>query len=146
MFEGGTSFGFMNGKNNGVKYGDTTSYDYDAPLTEDGQITPKYTAFKEVVEKHRNSEAVPLSAKIIRKSYGRLKCTAKTDLFSALSELSAPVYPNYPLTMEEIGQNYGYILYGFPLDNGEIINDICLDVFQSNSRTSSIIVNSGSSS
>ena len=127
MFEGGTNFGFMNGKNNGVKYGDTTSYDYDAPLTEDGQITPKYTAFKEVIEKYRNFEAVPLSTKIIRKSYGRLKCTAKTDLFSALSEISEPVYSNYPLTMEETGQNYGYILYRLSPDKDEIINDICLE-------------------
>ena len=37
MFEGGTNFGFMSGKNNEKKTGIVTSYDYDAPLTEDGR-------------------------------------------------------------------------------------------------------------
>ena len=47
MFHGGTNFGFMNGSN---YYGhltpDTTSYDYDAPIAEDGTLTKKYFAFK----------------------------------------------------------------------------------------------------
>jgi beta-galactosidase len=51
MFHGGTSFGFMNGANsNGTNYEpDTTSYDYDAPLDESGQPTPKFTAFREAI-------------------------------------------------------------------------------------------------
>lgn len=40
---GGTNFGFMNGSNYGeFLTPDVTSYDYDALLTEDGQITEKY--------------------------------------------------------------------------------------------------------
>ena len=48
MFHGGTNFGYMNGANilgfNGVETApgyvpDVTSYDYDAPLTEAGQVT-----------------------------------------------------------------------------------------------------------
>lgn len=40
MFEGGTNFGFMNGSNYYDELTpDVTSYDYDALLTEDGQIT-----------------------------------------------------------------------------------------------------------
>lgn len=46
MFEGGTNFGFMSGRNGGSRTADVTSYDYDAPLTEDGQITPKYQLFR----------------------------------------------------------------------------------------------------
>ena len=47
MFHGGTNFGFMNGGNilgvNGVEIfpgyvPDVTSYDYDAPLSESGQL------------------------------------------------------------------------------------------------------------
>ena len=42
MFEGGTNFGFMNGSNYYDELTpDVTSYDYDALLTEDGQITEK---------------------------------------------------------------------------------------------------------
>ena len=45
MFHGGTSFGWMNGANsNGTNYEpDTTSYDYDAPLDEQG--TPRRSIF-----------------------------------------------------------------------------------------------------
>lgn len=51
MFHGGTSFGFMNGANsNGSNYEpDTTSYDYDAPLNEGGQPTPKFMAFRDII-------------------------------------------------------------------------------------------------
>ena len=51
MFHGGTSFGWMNGANsNGSNYEpDTTSYDYDAPLNESGQPTPKFTAFRDAI-------------------------------------------------------------------------------------------------
>src|ERR1700739_1419699 len=51
MFHGGTSFGWMNGANsNGTNYEpDPTSYDYDAPLNESGQPTPKYMAFRDAI-------------------------------------------------------------------------------------------------
>lgn len=53
-FHGGTSFGFMNGaliRNNAPFLAYTTSYDYDAPISENGQLTPKYFAIKEVIKK-----------------------------------------------------------------------------------------------
>ena len=47
MAHGGTNFGFMNGANYyDALTPDVTSYDYDALLTEDGRITPKYEAFR----------------------------------------------------------------------------------------------------
>ena len=75
MFHGGTNFGYMNGANilgfNGVETApgyvpDVTSYDYDAPLTEAGQVikdqlntsiafpqyTPKYLAAKEMIAEY----------------------------------------------------------------------------------------------
>ena len=43
MFHGGTSFGLMNGANYYDELTpDVTSYDYDAPLSEDGRETEKY--------------------------------------------------------------------------------------------------------
>uniref|UniRef100_A0A8C1YX41 Si:dkey-224e22.2 n=1 Tax=Cyprinus carpio TaxID=7962 RepID=A0A8C1YX41_CYPCA len=43
MFHGGTSFGFMNGAVDlGTYKPQTSSYDYDAPLTESGDYTTKY--------------------------------------------------------------------------------------------------------
>jgi beta-galactosidase len=52
MFHGGTNFGFMNGANckDGKDFQPTiTSYDYDALLTENGDITPKYLACRKVI-------------------------------------------------------------------------------------------------
>ncbi|CAH1981048.1 unnamed protein product [Acanthoscelides obtectus] len=59
MFIGGTSFGFMNGANldNGLSDNsgyqpDTTSYDYDPPLAENGDYTIKYVMVKELLKKY----------------------------------------------------------------------------------------------
>ena len=51
MFHGGTSFGWMNGANsNGTNYEpDTTSYDYDAPLDEQGTPRKKYYLFRDAI-------------------------------------------------------------------------------------------------
>lgn len=127
MFEGGTNFGFMSGRNGGSKTGDITSYDYDAPLTEDGRITEKYKLFKEVISHFKTIEELPLTMEIKRKTYGRIACTGKVDLFSVLGKISAPVRSDYPLTMEEIGQNYGYILYRTKIRDGETVKEIRLE-------------------
>jgi len=52
MFHGGTNFGFSAGSNIYEKlYPQTTSYDYDAPLTEAGDPTDKYFAIQKAVMK-----------------------------------------------------------------------------------------------
>lgn len=127
MFEGGTNFGFMSGRNCGNKTADVTSYDYDAPLTEDGQITEKYRLFKETISKYETVREIPLTTEIKRKAYGEISCTGKTDLFSTLEKISEPVKSPYPLTMEEIGQNYGYILYRLKIRDAETVNEIRLE-------------------
>ena len=53
MFIGGTNFGFTSGANHYEKYlPDVTSYDYDALLTECGDVTEKYYAVRNVIMKH----------------------------------------------------------------------------------------------
>lgn len=127
MLEGGTNFGFMNGKNGGSRTGDVTSYSYDAPLTEDGQITEKYELCKKVISRYKQIDEVPLSMEIKRKAYGRISCVGKADLFSTLQDISKPVHSSYPLTMEEIDLNYGYILYHIQLKENEIFSNIMLE-------------------
>uniref|UniRef100_A0A8C2K7E2 Beta-galactosidase n=1 Tax=Cyprinus carpio TaxID=7962 RepID=A0A8C2K7E2_CYPCA len=52
MFIGGTNFGYWNGANS--PYGpQPTSYDYDAPLTEAGDLTEKYFAIREVIKMYK---------------------------------------------------------------------------------------------
>ena len=53
MFHGGTNFGFLNGANaldNEPHYlPDVTSYDYDSPLSESGDYTPKYDVAAQLI-------------------------------------------------------------------------------------------------
>lgn len=127
MFEGGTNFGFMSGRNSGNKTADVTSYDYDAPLTEDGRITEKYEQFKSIITKYRHFEQIPLSTEIKRRAYGEITCTGSAELLPNADKISAPVKSVYPLSMEDIGQNYGYILYRLRVRDDETVNDIRLE-------------------
>ncbi|WP_402840517.1 beta-galactosidase [Microbacterium sp. GXS0129] len=53
MFHGGTNFGLSNGANDKGRYLPiVTSYDYDAPLSESGEPTEKFWAFRDVIAKY----------------------------------------------------------------------------------------------
>ncbi|MEE1650001.1 beta-galactosidase family protein [Brachybacterium sp. J144] len=54
MAHGGTNFGLRAGANHddGLQP-TTTSYDYDAPISENGALTEKFRAFREVIARHR---------------------------------------------------------------------------------------------
>nr|WP_296486711.1 beta-galactosidase family protein [uncultured Acetatifactor sp.] len=127
MFEGGTNFGFMNGSNYYDELTpDVTSYDYDAVLTEDGQITEKYRRYREVIGKYTEISEVPLSTKIVRKDYGTLEVKEKVSLTSTLEKLSRCIPSICPCSMERLGQNYGYILYRTRLHTEENLEKIRL--------------------
>lgn len=127
MFQGGTNFGFMNGSNYYDELTpDVTSYDYDALLTEDGQITEKYRLYQQVISKYAKIPQVKFTTDIKRKDYGTLMAREKVSLFSALKDISEPVSSPYPRTMEKLGQNYGYILYRCALDTEEGLENIRL--------------------
>ncbi|MDF2869283.1 MAG: Beta-galactosidase [Anaerocolumna sp.] len=112
MFIGGTNFGFMNGSNYYDELTpDVTSYDYDAVLTECGDITPKYEAFKEIIGKYVQLPVVEFTTKIEKKAYGKLICKEKVGLFESLEVISTPVTDLFPKSMEKLGQSYGYTLY-----------------------------------
>ena len=51
MAHGGTTFGLWGGCDRPFQP-DTSSYDYDAPISEAGWITPKYTQFRELMSRH----------------------------------------------------------------------------------------------
>ena len=117
MFHGGTSFGWMNGANsNGSNYEpDTTSYDYDAPLNESGQLTPKYAAFRDAIARvtGRTPPAVPPSPPA-----GTYPIDPHPESASLWSNLPKPVETDKLLTMEDLDQSYGYILYRTQLAAG----------------------------
>ena len=112
MFIGGTNFGFTSGANHYEKFApDVTSYDYDAMLTECGDITPKYMAVREVIKKHIGEELPEIPANRGKKAYGKFKLTESKGFFSALPELATSVHSDVPRCMEKYGNGYGFIAY-----------------------------------
>ncbi|GAA0069525.1 beta-galactosidase [Clostridium sardiniense] len=112
MFHGGTNFGLYNG----CSYHDeidpqTTTYDYDAPLTEWGEPSEKYFKFKEVISSFKEIPKVNLSNNIKFNNYGDIKLSNKVSLFNTLEKLATPIYNPQTLSMEKLDQNFGYILY-----------------------------------
>lgn len=112
MFHGGTNFGFYNGANYFDKYDATvTSYDYGSLLSEDGEPTDKYYLVKDLISKYHNVPEVKFSTNISKKSYGEIRMTEGSELLAILTSITEPVYSPYVQSMEEVGQDYGFILY-----------------------------------
>jgi beta-galactosidase len=112
MFHGGTNFGFTNGANDKGNYRATiTSYDYDAPLDEAGDATPKYEAFRSVIARHSAAPAEPVPAPSPKFALSGIELTEQAPLFADLDALGDPVEGDRPLTMEELGQSFGFVLY-----------------------------------
>lgn len=127
MFIGGTNFGFYNGANYDKRYLPTqTSYDYDALLREDGRITEKYLAVREVM-KERLGELPEIPEDLPRKSYGRVEMQEYASLFKNLETLGRKHTSPTPVPMEKLGQDYGFILYKTfitgPKEKGDLVID-----------------------
>lgn len=113
MYHGGTNFGFINGANHEDGYQPTiTSYDYDAPLSECGDMTEKYYKVKNVIlDKYgdKDGNLAKLEVKNSTKmDYGCVDFEEVANLFDCLP---ASEFSTVPLTMEKMGQDFGYILY-----------------------------------
>ncbi|MER5774209.1 beta-galactosidase family protein [Streptomyces sp. NPDC002039] len=112
MFHGGTNFGFMNGANDKHTYRPTvTSYDYDAPLDEAGDPTEKFAAFREVIAKYAPVPTELPPARATRFSREEVALTESIGLLDGAPVLGDAVASSRPLTMEELGQDYGFVLY-----------------------------------
>lgn len=59
MTHGGTSFGHWAGANSPGFAPDVTSYDYDAPINEYGQTTPKFFELRKTMEKYNDGKKLP---------------------------------------------------------------------------------------
>jgi len=133
MFHGGTSFGFMNGANSDGKGSyepDVTSYDYDAPLDESGRPTKKYYAFRDVIAKDTGKTLPPVPEAAPTISVPAVKLTEAASLWK---NLPRPVRSKDVLSMEDVNQAYGYILYRTKLKDaasGELVLDQLHDYAQ----------------
>ena len=113
MFHGGTNFGFMNGTSARKDHDlpQVTSYDYDAPLNEQGNPTPKYFAIQKMI--HEELPEVQQAKPLVKPTMAPAShpLTAKVSLVAVLDQLAKPIAASYPQTQEFLGQYTGYTLY-----------------------------------
>jgi beta-galactosidase len=113
MFHGGTSFGYMAGANNSSKepyQPDVTSYDYDSPLDEAGRPTAKYYAVRDAIKKHLPAgETLPEISDATK--FIEIPTFTLNESAVLKDLLKNPIKSPAPQGMEELGQNYGFVLY-----------------------------------
>jgi beta-galactosidase len=113
MAHGGTNFGFTAGANYNEEHGiqpDITSYDYDAPISEPGWVTPKYLALRDLLKKYVDYPVPEIPIQIPVISLSDIKLNKSVNFFDWKKSIK-PVYNDAPLTFEQLGQGSGYVLY-----------------------------------
>ncbi|XP_043970756.1 beta-galactosidase [Gambusia affinis] len=112
MFIGGSNFGYWNGANSPYA-AQPTSYDYDAPLSEAGDLTEKYFAIRDVIRMYSKVPEGPIPPTTPKYAYGSVKMQKLQTVLSAVETLSfsGPVKSTYPQTFTDLNQDFGFVLY-----------------------------------
>jgi hypothetical protein len=112
VIHGGTNFGFTAGANSGGKgyEPDVTSYDYDAPISEQGRATPKYHALRDLIAEHlpAGTSLPPIPDPIPAIDIPEIPMRV---LASIWDRLPSPIASVQPRPFEMYGQNQGLMLY-----------------------------------
>ncbi|MDX9728314.1 MAG: beta-galactosidase [Bacteroidales bacterium] len=112
VIHGGTNFGFTAGANSGGKgyEPDLTSYDYDAPIDEQGRATAKYMALRKLIGSYlpKKTKLPSIPEPIPVMSFPETELTPFTSVWDNLPE---PVRIVQPKPFEALGQDYGFMLY-----------------------------------
>ncbi|MFE2462617.1 glycoside hydrolase family 35 protein [Streptomyces sp. NPDC059402] len=114
MAHGGTNFGLWAGANHdGDRIRPTvTSYDSDAPIAENGALTPKFFALREKLTALDGSGTPrPLPAEPAVLTPRELPVTRHAALLGALRAAAEPVHAPLPLSFEELALDSGLVLY-----------------------------------
>ena len=129
VVHGGTNFDYTAGANSGGKgyEPDVTSYDYDAPINEQGQPTPKYMALRKLIgsylPKGKILPPIPDSVQAIV-----ITATSMMPFTSVWDNVPQPVKSVDVKPFEAFGQVHGFILYKTELTgqkSGKLsVNDI----------------------
>jgi beta-galactosidase GanA len=129
VIHGGTNFEYTAGANSGGKgyEPDITSYDYDAPINEQGQPTSKYMSLRKLISsylpKGKTLPPIPDSVPAIV-----ITPMSMQPFSSVWDNLPQPVSSVQPKTFEAYGQYHGFILYKTELTGNKsgklIVTDI----------------------
>uniref|UniRef100_A0A674H9G1 Galactosidase beta 1 like n=1 Tax=Taeniopygia guttata TaxID=59729 RepID=A0A674H9G1_TAEGU len=114
MFHGGTNFAYWSGADYKDQYKPvTTSYDYDAPLSEAGDPTEKLFAIRTVISKFQPLPVGPMPPATPKYAYGWVALRKYADLLDVLDVLcpSGPIQSQFPLTFESLKQVHGFVVY-----------------------------------
>jgi beta-galactosidase len=113
MAHGGTNSGLWAGANtsDGMLQPTVTSYDYDAPISESGELTAKFHAYREVIGRYVPVPGGPLPETAPRLAPQRLEVLPWGALLDAVGSLDAPRSAPNPLSMEDLEQDHGLVVY-----------------------------------
>ncbi|XP_074729534.1 beta-galactosidase-1-like protein isoform X2 [Strix uralensis] len=114
MFHGGTNFAYWSGADFKDQYKPvTTSYDYDAPLSEAGDPTEKLFAIRTIISKFQPLPVGPMPPATPKYAYGWVALRKYANLLDVLDVLcpSGPIQSQFPLTFEAIKQAHGFVVY-----------------------------------
>ena len=109
MTHGGTSFGHWAGANSPGFAPDVTSYDYDAPINEYGQATPKFWELRKMMEKYNDGKKMPNVPKAPMPIITVPKFEL-TEFAPLLSAITKPVNGEIK-TFEEMDMGWGTMMY-----------------------------------
>lgn len=122
MIHGGTSFGYFAGANandDGSSYQpDITSYDYSAPITEQGVATDKYSRYRDLIAGYLPDPlpAVPAPVPTLTRSSDDLLPEPIASVWDNLPPALPANQTVNPQPMEMYGQSGGFVLYRTVLD------------------------------
>ena len=112
VIHGGTNFGFTAGANSGGKgyEPDLTSYDYDAPIDEQGKPTAKYLDLRKLIGSYlpKGKKLPPMPDPIVVNEIPSIGMQSFTSVWDNLPQ---PVNSVQPKPFEGYNQDYGFILY-----------------------------------
>lgn len=112
MTHGGTNWGHWAGANSPGYAPDVTSYDYDAPISENGEPTPKYDALRAVMARYAAEPLPEIPPTPARIEIASFEFTEVAELWDNLPEAKHDVDIH---TMEEYDQGFGSIIYSTTL-------------------------------
>jgi len=117
VIHGGTSFGFAAGANVPGYQPDITEYEYDCPIGPAGKINAKFKAIREMNARFlQPGETLPdIPPAPATMAIPTFELTEVASLFSALG---SPRHAERPITMEQLDQGYGAMLYRTQLPAG----------------------------
>ncbi|GMS80811.1 hypothetical protein PENTCL1PPCAC_2986, partial [Pristionchus entomophagus] len=109
MIHGGTNFGFWNGAETNAPV--ITSYDYSAPISENGDYTPAYWNIRDWIKSIPGWQNEPTSPPKSneKKGYATASMQLKVPLMQ-MQKASCSASTN-PLSFEDLRWQFGYVLY-----------------------------------